>query len=226
MDDCFHINLEKFTLNQYGETLKRSELIPSRRILQEDIEEHFSRLQAAGIANLEQLLAAMRNSGKLTELAQKTGLPRDYLTILRREVNALLPKPKYLRGFPGVDRTLVQRLAERGINNTRQLLVQAAAPEQRRTLAGLRKVEETELLELARLADLSRVYGVGPVFARLLLDSGVTSAAEIAAADPRRLFDALAEAYLAAGNSRVDFQEKDIAFCIRMARRLPIALEA
>jgi hypothetical protein len=31
----------------------------------------------------------------------------------------------------------------------------------------------------------------------------------------------LAKAYLAAGNSRVDFTGRDIAFCIRMAGRLP-----
>jgi len=225
MDDSFHIELGNFPLDQYKETLKRSELIPSRRILQENTDERFSRLQAAGIDNLEQLLAAMRNPGKIAELGEKTGLSPEYLTILRREVNSLIPKPKYLREFPGVARSLVERLAGGNINNTRQLLALAGTRQQRSALAGQAHVEEEELLELVKLADLSRVYGVGPVFARLLLDSGIDSVAAIAGADPRHLFDALAEAYLAAGNSRVDFQEKDIAFCIRMARRLPAAFE-
>ena len=34
----------------------------------------------------------------------------------------------------------------------------------------------------------------------------------------------VADAYLAAGNARVDFKERDIAFCIQMARRLPRAI--
>ena len=81
-------------------------------------------------------------------------------------------------------------------------------------------VASEDLLELVQLADLSRVYGVGPVFARLIYDAGVHSVAAIAGADAPRLFGKLAAAYLAAGNSRVDFSERDIAFCIRMAERL------
>jgi hypothetical protein len=81
--------------------------------------------------------------------------------------------------------------------------------------------DEDALTELVRLSDLSRVYGVGPVFARILYDAGVKTAEEIAGADSSSLFARLSEAYLAAGNSRVDFTERDLAFCIQMARRLP-----
>jgi hypothetical protein len=66
---------------------------------------------------------------------------------------------------------------------------------------------------------------VGPVFARLLYDAGIESVEAIARADSSQLFDKLAEAYLAAGNDRVDFKERDIAFCIQMARRLPASIE-
>jgi hypothetical protein len=69
------------------------------------------------------------------------------------------------------------------------------------------------------------VYGVGPVFARLLYEAGVDSMGAIARADTVRLFAKLSKAYLAAGNSRVDFTERDIAFCIQMARRFSGPIE-
>ena len=80
-------------------------------------------------------------------------------------------------------------------------------------------------MELVKLSDLSRLYGVGPVFAKLLYDAGMDSVEAIARADSPRLFDKLSKAYLAAGNSRVDFKERDIAFCIQMAGRLPRPIE-
>ena len=145
----------------------------------------------------------------------------EYLTLLRREVNALLPKPRNLRDFPRVDAAILEKLATRGIKNSKQLFDSSLTTDQRTVLAGQAGINADELLELVKLSDLSRVYGVGPVFARLLYDTGVDSVEAIARADSARLFDKLSKAYLAAGNSRVDFKEGDIAFCIQMAKRLP-----
>jgi hypothetical protein len=120
---------------------------------------------------------------------------------------------------------VVQKLEEQSIKNTKQLFERALSTEQRRELAEAAGIDPDKLRELVRLADLSRVYGVGPVFARLLYDAGVDSVQAIAGAESGLLFDQLAKAYLAAGNSRVDFKERDIAFCIQMAKRLPRSLE-
>jgi len=221
MDDSYHLNLGEISLDQYKRTLKEAELIPSRRILKQEIDGCFSRLQARGISNLAEFLSAVKSTDKIAGLARNTGLSEDYLTLLRREVNALLPKPRNLRDFPGIKASIVDRLASRGIKNSKQLFERALTRERRAELAAESGIGADELLELVKLSDLSRVYGVGPVFARLLYDTGMDSVEAIARADSSRLFAKLAKAYLAAGNSRVDFKERDIAFCIRMAERLP-----
>ena len=226
MSNTYHLDLENISLDQYRQTLKAAELIPSRRSLKEDIDSRFSRLQAQGITNLAEFLTAVNSAKATAELARNTDLSAEYLTLLRREVSALLPKPRNLRDFPGVDPAIVEKLAARGINNSKQLYENALSRQQRAELAQLAGIEPAALLELLKLSDLSRVYGVGPVFARLLYDAGINSVLAIAQADSRKLFDKLATAYLAAGNSRVDFKERDIAFCIRMAGRLPGSIES
>lgn len=220
----YHLDLRNISLEQYRQTLKEAELIPSRRILKEQIDSRFARLQAQDISNLAEFLDAVRSTGKIKELAGRMGLTEEYLTLLRREVNALLPKPKNLRDFPGIDPEIPQKLAERGIKNSKQLFEIALTRKQRMELAEKSGINPKDLLELVRLSDLSRVYGVGPVFARLLYDAGIESVEAIARADSSQLFDKLAEAYLAAGNDRVDFKERDIAFCIQMAGRLPASI--
>jgi hypothetical protein len=225
MSDSYHIDLREISLDQYKQTLKNVDLIPSRRILKEQIDERFSSLKAAGIGTLAELLAATKNAAKIGELARNTGLSVDYITILRREVNALLPNPKNLRDYPGIKSGTVVKLAKVGIKNSRQLFESSQKGEQRAELARAAAIDPDELLELLKLSDLSRVYGVGPIFARLLYDAGVDSVEALARGDASLLFDRLAKAYLAAGNRRVDFKERDIAFCIQMAKRLPGSIE-
>jgi hypothetical protein len=180
MSDSYHINLKEISLDQYKQTLKQTELIPSRRILKEQIDQRFERLQACGISNLDDLLSAAKNAKKIADLAKNTGLSEEYLTILRREVNALIPQPKNLRNFPGVEPTIVVKLEKRGIRNSKQLF-----------LATRRKQERTQLAQ----------------------------------ADSEQLFRELEHRYLEAGYSKADFKERDIRFCIRMARDLPKSIE-
>ena len=224
MNDPYQLNLRGISLDQYRQTLQEAELIPSRRILKEQIEDRFARLQAQGISNLAEFLDAVKSTRKINELAGKTDLSVEYLTLLRREINALLPKPRNLRDFSGIDPATVEKLAVRGIKNSRQLFGNALSGERRAELSRQAQIDPEELLELVKLSDLSRLYGVGPVFARLLYDAGVDSAEAIARADSSQLFDRLSKAYLAAGNSRVDFKERDISFCIQMAGRLPASI--
>ena len=224
MSNNYHLDLQDISLEQYKQTLKEAELIPSRRILKEQIDSRFSRLQAQGISNLAEFLAAVKSTGKINELAGRTGLSVEYLTLLRREVNALLPKPTNLRDFPGIDPEIPEKLAKRGIKNSKHLFESALTRQQRAELAEELGINPQDLLELVKLSDLSRVYGVGPVFARLLYDAGIESVEAIARADTSQLFAKLSKAYLAAGNSRVDFKERDIAFCIQMAGRLPATI--
>ena len=118
------------------------------------------------------LLAALKTPAAIATKSSETGIPADYLTLLRREAMSYLPNPVSLAKFPGVDPTHVQALADLGISHSRHLFRRAATRLKRKALAATAGLPMACLDELICLSDLSRLYGVGPVFARLLYDAG------------------------------------------------------
>jgi predicted flap endonuclease-1-like 5' DNA nuclease len=76
-----------------------------------------------------------------------------------------------------------QRLFEAGVPDLRRLLRIARTPEGRAQLVRHTGIAEERILAWAHLADLCRVEGIGPRFATLLQQAGVTTLAHLAAAD-------------------------------------------
>ena len=117
----YYPDLSAFNLDKLKSLFQTTRVLPSQRILQENVEERFDSLEEQGIHNLEQLRLALTTKADVEIFALNTGLPQDYLTILRREVNSYLPKPINLAEFPGVNPEAVKKLAGMGIRNTKQL---------------------------------------------------------------------------------------------------------
>ena len=82
-----------------------------------------------------------------------------------------LPNPIRLDKFPGVSRKCVEKLEEVGIKNSRHLFNAARDKSDRMLLSQKTEIPIGILNELVGLSDLSRVYGVGPVFARMIYDA-------------------------------------------------------
>ncbi len=158
----YHIDLEKFSLDEFKNKISESELIPSRKMLKDDIDARFKVLKDNNIHNLQDLTNILKTPKKTREFAQKSGLPEDYLLILRREVNSYTPKPVNLEKFPGVEKETVNKLKSAGIKNTAHLFKKVKTPEDRIKLAAELEISEEEILELTKLADLSRIKWVGP----------------------------------------------------------------
>ena len=116
MTDQYYIDLEKFR-----HILETSEVLPGRRILKENISERFGILESMGIMNLKELIDVLSTTKKVEKFSQESGLPNDYLVILRWEANSYMPKPVNLGDIPGADSDYIERLASAGIKNTKQL---------------------------------------------------------------------------------------------------------
>ena len=78
---AFELELKKVSLQEFKEIIKNNELLPGRRMLQDNIDAYFDILAAAGIENLQQLNEALKNKKKLESFAGKYEIPLDYLTI-------------------------------------------------------------------------------------------------------------------------------------------------
>jgi hypothetical protein len=129
----YYIDLNGISIDQYQEILRAADLLPSRMILKENIDEIFGLITEQGIATVADLQQALKNKNRLQCFSQQSGIPEDYLKILIREVNSYQPRPNKLSDFPGVAADVVHKLERAGIKNTMQLFD--------RVLTGLSKRE-------------------------------------------------------------------------------------
>ncbi len=221
MSDTYYLDLSQISLAQFQHRLETQDLLPGRKILQEQIAVRFRVLAALSISNLRELREALKTKKKLTQFAQESGLSLDYLTILRREVNSYRPGPVSLQAFPGVDEDCAVRLTAAAIKNSRHLFNQTRTADQQEALAQQTGIALESLHELIALSDLVRVSGIGPVFARMLYDAGVNSTAALAQAQAAPLYSQLYDLNKARTYTKAAFTEKDVVYCIELAHKLP-----
>ncbi len=190
----YYIDLSTISLGTLKKKLQSADLIPSQQILLDQIDGRFTVIQAQGIDNLDVLQQALKTKQKVESFAELTSLPVDYLTVLRREVNSYHPQARKINEFPCLPDGLKRKLESTGIKTTVHLFDRVAAKDERNRLQQELGLTDDEALLLARLADLSRLRYVSPVFAVWIIDAGCPTIEAVRAADPEALCEALARA--------------------------------
>jgi hypothetical protein len=225
MTDSYYIDLETISLEQLCEILRTRTLLPSRVILREKIEERMQALAGLGIENVSDLMAALKTEKKVEDVAKSTGIPLEYLKILRREIGGYLPSPRKFAEIPGVDKSTVGRLEKAGIRHTRDYFGRCQTPAQREALSRETGIPPEQVLELTKLTDLSRIWGVGPVFARIIYESGIDTLEKVAQQDAQAFFERLLAVNEAKQYTGADFILRDIEDTIIRAQDLPKTIE-
>ena len=221
MNDQYHIDVEKYSLEKFKNNLKSRDLIPSRVSLKDDLDERFEILEINGISNIKELIEALKTKPKIESFSKQTGLSTEYLTLLRREAKSYLPNPIRLDKFSGIPAEYVTNLEIAGITNSRQLFNEAKSKEQRKQLSQITECPIDILTELVCLSDLSRAYGVGPVFARMIYDVGIETIeafTELTANDFIRIYEEKTR-------KKADFGAHEIQFSLELAKELDVAIE-
>ncbi|MEN8231043.1 MAG: DUF4332 domain-containing protein, partial [Bacteroidota bacterium] len=174
--------MEKYTLDPtlislqefYALTVSK-QLIPSRVSLHEKIDERFGILRNNGFHNLGMLLKSLKSKQNVQSIADATGIPAGYLLLLRREAGSYLARPFPLSDFPGIPYEYVEVLKTKEIRNTREFFERVQTSNQQHEIAGETGIPKERLKEIFALCDLSRITGVGGVFARIVFEAGIRS---------------------------------------------------
>ncbi len=224
MDGDYYIDLKQVTLCEYETELEQAELIPSRKILKEDLQKRFSCMKNHGINHLDDLMTALKTPDKINQFALKTGLPEEYLTILKREIASSQPKPVNLIDFPGIPEDSTDRLAQLGIKNTLQLFQFVRTEIERKALSEKTEIPYHVILELTRLTDVARIKWVGANFARLLVDSNCNTVDKVAMADYRELYDEVIRINEEKQYFKGKFGLNDMKLCVMAAKNVPDAI--
>ena len=187
----YYVDLSAITLKQYAERLKNTVLLPSQRILKEDIDRRFAVIADRGIQNIRQLQETLKTKGNVAAFAKATSLPEPYLIVLRRELCSYISQVRKVADFPSIGDDLKFRLAALSVHTMETLYDRVLTPEGRAALGGELSAQGEEMLMLTKLADVSRLRYVNPAFATLLAHSAYDTAAKIKGADPRALHQEL-----------------------------------
>ena len=225
MAEQYHVDLERFSLKKFRHILETGDVLPSHRILKDKIAERFAALESMGIGNLQELIEALSTKKKIERFSQASGLSQDYLEILKRRTRIYTPKPIALQDFPGIDPKYVKRLAALGIKQTRQLFERARSRKERAELSRLANVPGGVLVELVKLSDLARAGYVGPIFARLIYETGADTLDKLSRQSPETLYEKLIAINDKQKLTRASFLVKDVASCIEIAQALPKVIE-
>ena len=130
-----------------------------------------------------------------------------------------------LKDFLGVNSQFVQALRAKGVRTAEQMLDVGRTREDRGELAEKTGVPLDYILELVKLANLSRIPGLKKKRARLYHDAGLDTMDKIAKWDPAEMRQMLAEFV---DRTRFDGSAPPIfeaAFSIKLARYLPRIVE-
>ncbi len=184
----YYIDLKSISIDRYKEILKTTELIPSWKVLEEDIDKNLDIIKKHKISNLDELLTTLKDKTKIQEFSDQSGLPLKYLEVLKRVVSGYRQKPNRIKDFSCVSDDIAQTLEKSGIKNTLKLYDLILTPEKRIDFSKKTGIKQDELLKLAKLTDLSRIRWVNHTFAYVLFESGYDTTEKVAKADYKELY--------------------------------------
>lgn len=225
MIESYYIDTSKFSLEKFREILKSKDILPGRLILKDQIDERFDYIKSKGLSSLADLLDILKTKPRIEQFSKESGLSIDYLTILRREANSYISDPERLSEMLFAEFEIIERLDQYGIIDTKQLYNAAIRSIDRVLLSNKLGISSEKVQELVCLCDLVRITGVGPVFARIIYDSGIHSVADFISVDADELFVRLSKTNNENGFTKAKFSQKDIEYCLELGRELPIIKE-
>lgn len=183
--------LNEISLQKYKTILQNKTLIPSRKMLKDNLDQKIAILEDLGYKNLEQLLKDLKNKKKFQFILQESKLEENYLANLKRAINSIIPKPNKFEDFIFLEQNLITQLLDAGIKNTKNLYEKIEEITDIEELGKELKIDIENLKMLINLADISRIQWVNHTFAYVLYASGYGSLEKIQKADYQKLYDAI-----------------------------------
>ena len=221
----YYIDLEKVSVESYKTKLESAYLPPSRMILKDKLDERFGYFKSIGIKNVKELIQTLKKKDQFAILSKVDCLSGDYLTILLRELNSTLPKPNRIKEFVGISADTVSRLEKAGIKNTVKLFDKVKNLKSRKEFADTTGINDSDILELTKLTDLSRIKWVGVTFARILYDLEIDTVEKASKSDPIDLHKRINQINKERNIYKGQIGLNDIKIFVNAAKEVPLEIE-
>jgi hypothetical protein len=213
----YSLDLSKISIESYKEILKNQYLLPSRKILQQNIDFSFDAIYSCHIKNLAELKNALSTTQKLNVFSEKSGLSKEYLTILRREIVSIEPKEVLIKEFPEVDEETINSLATTGIKSSKDYYEFYNSLNGKKEITQKISISEGKAQELFSLCDLVRINGVGAIAAKSFFDAGYKSVNDVAKTKAEEMLERVSKVNNIKQYYKAKLGTKDMQFCIDFA---------
>ena len=133
--------------------------------------------------------------------------------------------PFKLQEFRGINPEIVEKLKAIQVRTSDQMLAAGKTKESRSELAQKTGVAESDLLELVKLSDLSRLPGVKGIRARLYYDAGIDCVEKMASWEPEALRLMVSKFVEQTDFNGIPPLPKEVSSTIENARRMPSVVQ-
>lgn len=202
------------SLNDFKQKIKTSHLIPSHRILLNDIDLVFDLLQKEGFCSMFDLMIVLKSKKKAEFLAEKTNIPLEYIVVLRREVLSFESKARVLDTIDCISDKSLEMARAIGAKTTKQIhsyVHSWAVSLQTMNRWGLSK-QEVEVLR--NVVDICHLRYVSEQFCNMLMHTSCNSVSKIACAQSGSLYGELTAVNEFSVQYKGKFGVNDIQFLI------------
>ena len=221
----YAIDLAQISLDEFLEIMLSIELLPGRKFLLNNLSGTLVRFKQKGIFHLAALQQLLRDKNHYPALAKSLEVSQDFIVVLNREVNSYISKPVPLATLGVFSLAILERLEQNGIKSTKDLYENALSIKNRQDLMVRYEISEQQITTALELSDLLRINGVGPVFAKILLEIGITNTSAFLTTDTSELL----EKYTAVNDGSRKYKSKlgtkDIEYCKRFCTKLDAEIE-
>jgi hypothetical protein len=221
----YSIDLAQITLDEFAEILTTIDLLPGRRILLDNLSGVIERLKRKEIGHLAALQRALKNKKQYPQLAKELAVSAEYLVILNREINGYVSKPVPLAKLDVYSEAEIKQLEEAGLKSTRDLYEHCLTKRMRQELSERSGLSENRLIEGFELAELVRINGVGPVYAKILREMGIRNAADYLKMGSEALLKNYEKVNEEKAYTKARLGIKDIEYCKRFCSKLAVEIK-
>lgn len=187
----YYVDADKTSLDKLQKRIEETDLVPSRRLLLENIVENFKKLKKNGYLTFADLRKDLKNAKNIPSVANETGINSEYLTLLRREIESYFPKTFPLKIFNWLPQKDIIKLEKQGYKNTAILFGVLKSPQNIEKISTDLGIDIRIVDELSRLVNLTRIQWTSPLAARMLVSAGYNNVKSVAKANADKLCDEL-----------------------------------
>jgi hypothetical protein len=168
-------NLTKISIEEFEKTLQNIHLLPSQKVILNNLALNMQRLKNKGLTNLQDLQCFLKKKTDYPAIAADTGIAEDYLVILNRMVNSYIVKILPLEKLEIFTGTELGILSNEKIKDTKQYYEAFTTAEKKGSLATKVNIPIGKIEYALYITDLIRINGVGVEYAKMLYEIGIKS---------------------------------------------------